>query len=89
MIELAADGNWPAADSPTRRYYSGENTTQWNARQISSEPPREWSVVTIDLWRDCGEFTLTGIAPTALGGEARFDRIELLRVLDDPVLMSQ
>ncbi|MFT4692691.1 MAG: hypothetical protein ACJASX_003932 [Limisphaerales bacterium] len=28
---------------------------------------------------DIGEFTLAGIAPTAMGGEARFDRIELMR----------
>jgi hypothetical protein len=34
--------------------------------------------VTVDLWRDCGEFSLKGIAPTTLGGPALFDRIELL-----------
>jgi hypothetical protein len=32
---------------------------------------------TFDLWQDCGEFTLTGITPTAMGGPAFFDRIEL------------
>jgi hypothetical protein len=34
------------------------------------------------LWSDFGELTLTGIAPTAMGGPALFDRIELLRTLD-------
>ena len=36
-------------------------------------------MVTLDLWKDNGAFTLTGIAPTAIGGVALFDRIELLR----------
>ena len=40
-------------------------------------------VVTCDLWKDFGSFTLTGIAPTAMGGEAFFDRIELARSLGD------
>jgi putative heme-binding domain-containing protein len=82
MIELAADGRWPEADSPRRRYYAGKNTTKWQARELSPEAPKEWRVVTLDLWRDCGAFTLTGIAPTAMGGPAFFDRIELLRDVD-------
>jgi hypothetical protein len=31
------------------------------------------------LWADFGDFTLTGIAPTAIGGPALFDRVELLQ----------
>ena len=79
MVELAAGGNWPPAESPKRRYYSGKNTTKWQARRVSSDVPRKWTSVTVDLWKDCGPFTLTGIAPTAMGGTAFFDRIELLR----------
>jgi len=82
MIELAGDGQWPPADKPLWRYYSGENTTDWQAVQVSPDVPGDWVVVTRDLWKDFGSFTLTGIAPTALGGEALFDRIELLRSLD-------
>lgn len=82
MIELAADGQWPPAEKALRRYYAGKNTTGWAAVEVSKEPPGEWTVVTRDLWRDFGPFTLTGIAPTAMGGEALFDRIELLRTLD-------
>ena len=82
MIELAADGGWPRADQPVRRYYSGRNTTAWKAMQVSGRVPTEWTVVTRDLWQDCGEFVLTDIAPTAMGGAALFDRIELLRSLD-------
>ena len=83
MIELAGDGKWPPADKPLRRYYSGKNTTGWLAVHVSPEVPGDWVVVTRDLWRDFGSFTLTGIAPTAMGGEALFDSIQLLRSLDD------
>jgi hypothetical protein len=48
--------------------------------EISPTAPREWTVVTRDLWGDFGDFTLTGIAPTAMGGAALFDRIELLQI---------
>jgi putative membrane-bound dehydrogenase-like protein len=80
MLELAADGRWPPADRPLRRYHAGRNTTGWQSVEISTSVPREWTVVTRDLWRDFGDFTLTGIAPTAMGGAALFDRIELLQV---------
>jgi putative heme-binding domain-containing protein len=82
MLELADGGRWPPAEEPLRRYYSGENHTGWAAVQVSPQPPREWTVVTRDLWKDFGDFTLTGIAPTAIGDEAMFDRIELLRSVD-------
>jgi len=84
MIELAGDGKWPPAEKPLWRYYSGENTTDWQAVEVSPAVPDDWVVVTRDLWKDFGSFTLTGIAPTALGGRAFFDRIELLRSLDEP-----
>jgi putative heme-binding domain-containing protein len=79
MIELAASGKWPAASDTRRRYYAGTNTTAWKARELSRQAPTEWSDVTIDLWKDNGAFTLTGIAPTAMGGPAFFDRLELLQ----------
>lgn len=82
MFELADSGNWPAADKQLRRYYSGKNSSNWSATQVSPDPPEDWTTVTVDLWNDFGEFTLTGIAPTAMGGPALFDRIELLRTLD-------
>jgi hypothetical protein len=83
MIELAANGSWPAAENPQRRYFSGRNLTKWEAREVSPDVPRDWCVVTLDLWKDCGAFTLTGIAPTAMGGTVFFDRIELLRDVGD------
>ena len=66
------------------RYYCGQNTTGWQAVEVSPEAPDDWVVVTRDLWQDFGSFTLTGIAPTAMGGEAFFDSIELLRTLEAP-----
>ncbi len=82
MLELADGGAWPPGDRPLRRYYSGSNTTAWSAVRVAEGAPRDWVVVTRDLWKDFGPFTLTGIAPTAMGGEAWFDRIELLPSLD-------
>jgi len=83
MLELADQGRWPPSDKPWRRYFAGQNTTGWQARQRAVEPPREWTVVVVDLWKDFGTFTLTGLAPTAMGGPAYFDQIELLREMTD------
>jgi len=79
MVELASSGRWPKAEDQNGRYFAGQNTTKWQARQTSPTAPREWDTVTLDLWKDMGAFTLTGLAPTAMGGDAWFDRIELLR----------
>jgi putative heme-binding domain-containing protein len=83
MVELAANGGWPSSGSPVRRYYCGKNTTKWEATCVSEEVAAEWTVMTVDLWKDCGAFTLTGIAPTAMGGTALFDRIELFRSVEE------
>ena len=80
MVEIASAAQWPKPDDANGRYFAGRNTTPWQAREISPRPPREWDTVTFDLWKDMGTFTLTGIAPTAMGGGAWFDRIELLRI---------
>ena len=80
MLELADNGTWPSSGSPERRYYSGKNTSDWQATRVSEKRPTDWTMVTRDLWKDFGDMTLTGIAPTALGSEVWFDRIELLRI---------
>jgi putative membrane-bound dehydrogenase-like protein len=82
LIELADNGGWPPAGKALRRYFSGTNRTNWQATQVSGAVPKDWAVITVDLWKDFGEFTLTGIAPTAMGGAAYFDRIELLASID-------
>ena len=83
MVELADNGAWPSSGSPERRYYSGKNTSDWQATRVSEKRPTDWTMVTRDLWKDFGDMTLTGIAPTALGGAVWFDRIELLRTPDE------
>ena len=83
MVELADNGKWPSSSSPIRRYYSGRNATAWKATEVSAQAPAKWTVITRDLWKDFGNFTLTGIAPTAMGGPVLFDQIELLRMLVD------
>ena len=84
MYEFADNGGWPPAGKPLRRYYSGKNSMPWKATTLSPDVPVEWTVVTVDLWKDFGEFTLSGIGPVAMNGPALFDRIELLRTLDSP-----
>jgi len=83
MVELADNGKWPSSSSHIRRYYSGRNTTAWKATEVSAQPPEKWTVITRDLWKDFGNFTLTGIAPTAMGGAVLFDQIELLRQVEE------
>jgi hypothetical protein len=88
MLELADQGQWPPPDQPVRRYVAGQNSTGWQARQQAVDPPREWTEVVVDLWQDFGPFTLTGLAPTAMGGPAYFDQIELLRTAPHPPATS-
>lgn len=88
MLEFADNGKWPPPNKPLHRYVAGQNATGWQARQLGANPPREWTEVVVDLWKDFGSFTLTGIAPTAMGGPAYFDRIELLREMK-PANQSQ
>jgi sialidase-1 len=80
-VQFAGNGNWAATGPEGRNYHAG-NKPGWLSIQIIPEVPREWTVVTIDLWKDGGEFMLTGLA---LGADAPalLDRLELLRSLDD------
>ena len=82
MLELADEGEWPGRFENRLRYLSGENSTHWDALVLSTDPPTQWTLVTRDLWKDFGDFTLTGMAPTAMGAEARFDGMKLLRSLE-------
>jgi putative membrane-bound dehydrogenase-like protein len=81
MLELADNGAWPPAGEARGRFYSGTNTTGWKAVRVAEQVPRDWVVVTVDLWKECGTRRLTGLAPTAMGGDAFFGRIELLPAL--------
>jgi hypothetical protein len=80
MLQLSlAGGDWG-------RYFAGENTAGfYPALQLSPTPPREWQVVTRDLFEDFGKvpFTLTGMAFTSMDGTALFDHIYLGRTVED------
>jgi hypothetical protein len=71
------------------RYYAGtvsKSVQGWGPMiRIADEPPRNWDVVTRDLFKDFGAMTLTGVGFTALegGGEAYFDHIYLGRTIED------
>jgi putative membrane-bound dehydrogenase-like protein len=82
MLELADNGAWPGADEARCRFYSGANITGWKAVRVAEQAPRDWVVVTRDLWKEFGTMRLTGLAPTAMGGNAFFARIELLPALE-------
>jgi len=77
MVQLAHDGHW------AKRYHSGPNTVTWESKPLAPEPPKEWTVVTRDLFADWGAFTVTGIALTAMDGEALFDQIHLGRTVEE------
>jgi hypothetical protein len=78
MLELASSGHWPNAKVARGRYVAGPNTTGWAALSVGDVAPSEWTLVTFDLWKDMGDFILTGCAPTCdQGEEAFFDSLIL------------
>lgn len=78
MVELASEGKWPDAKVAKGRYVAGPNTTGWAAISVADNAPSEWTLATFDLWKDLGDFVLTGMAPTCdRGDEAFFDSMIL------------
>lgn len=67
------------------RYYAGRNVYGWQpATEVSAKLPSQWEVVTRDLFKEAGAFTLTGIALTPFDGTAGlFDHILLGRTVAD------
>jgi putative heme-binding domain-containing protein len=67
---------------PPRRYYAGPDAASQDAIGVSATAPAKWTVVTVDLWKDFGSFTMTGAEVSANGGDAYIDRIEFLAALE-------
>jgi hypothetical protein len=79
MLQLSERGNWEG-----RRYVAGVNSVGWAARQVAAQAPKEWTLVTRDLFADFGPMTLTGMAFTPMDGTAGlYDHIYLARSLED------
>ena len=78
MLQLHDDKDWHI------RYLAGGNKFGWAANNVAESPPAEWTLVTLDLFKDFGEREIHGIALTAFDGEAGyFDHIYLGRTIDD------
>jgi hypothetical protein len=55
------------------RYVAGQNVVNWQpALVFTPNVPAKWELVTRDLFKDFGGFTLTGIALTPMDGTAGF-----------------
>jgi hypothetical protein len=69
------------------RYHVGPEETFIDgsaSKRIGDKLPTEWTVVTLDLFADYGEFTLSGFSPTPLDGDyGLFDHVYLARELKD------
>jgi hypothetical protein len=66
------------------RYHAGTDPPPWAAKVVAPAAPREWAVVTRDLFADFGAVTVGGIAFTPYtGGDGLFDHILLGRTVED------
>jgi hypothetical protein len=71
-VQLNHDGKWgpDAPDKPKFRYSAGPVTDVYGGSvTVDANLPAEFTVVTRDLFADFGEFTLGGIALSAVDGE--------------------
>jgi hypothetical protein len=60
------------------RYLAGRNAVNWTCLPIAAASPVKWELVTRDVFKDFGGFTLTGIAFTPMDGTAGlYDHIYL------------
>lgn len=81
MVQLAVSGG-----TDWGRYFAGQNTVGfYPALQVNANPPREWEVITRDLYMDFGSvpFNLTGFAFVSMDGVALFDHVYLGRTIED------
>jgi hypothetical protein len=77
MLQLHDERDWHI------RYTAGANKFGWTSQFVAETPPAEWTVVTVDLFKDFGEREIHGIALTAFDGIGYFDHIYLGRTIAD------
>jgi hypothetical protein len=82
-LNLCHDGAWNAVGDKKFSYQAGPGAFS-TSLAIDANLPKEWTVVTRDLFADFGEFTLTGIGLAPVDGPyALFDNIVLARRAED------
>jgi serine/threonine-protein kinase len=78
LIQLSDNDNW------NHRYQSGKDTGMNPVVTLPGGVPKDWRLQTVDLFKDHGGFTLTGLAVTPReGGAMLLDHIYLARSLAD------
>lgn len=78
MLQLHDERNWHL------RYTAGANKFGWESKTVAETPPGEWTVVTIDLFKDFGKREIHGLALTTFDGAAGyFDHIYLARSISE------
>jgi hypothetical protein len=66
------------------RYTAGIDKYGWGTQYVADKPPAEWTLITVDLFKQFGERTIRGMALTCFDGEAGFfDHIYFGRTIDD------
>jgi hypothetical protein len=66
------------------RFHLGVNGPGWVSKSLGEKVPAEWQLVTRDLFQEFGAVTVSGIALTAMDGEAAlFDHVLLGRTVAD------
>jgi len=93
LLELSINNSWGATrdlKAAAYRYEAGPELNRLNAAatKLSDNIPTEWTEVTRDLFRDFGEFNLTGLAFSPQEGEAHLDHVYLGRSGNDLNLAS-
>lgn len=79
LLGFANDNNWSG-----KRYVGGPYALGGQGHTVAAKAPVEWTVVTRDLFKDFGAFTITGILfSSASAGTAYFDHILLGRSVED------
>ena len=83
IVEVANNGRWPEVGGAAGRYVVGRADSSSAAVRTSVRAADEWTVVTIDLWKDLGDSLLTGLSLASVDGqEVLFDTILLAADLE-------
>lgn len=81
QLQLSAGGDWG------HRYHAGVNEKAWNPSiEVTPVMPKEWTLVTRDVWQDQKDMNLTGMAfsPASVPG-GLWDHMALHKTKDDPL----